>query len=93
MKVNGSDMLFKVEPTGHDPAVKSGLISARMEAILQQMAAYAARLAQSVERETLNLKVVGSTPTSGSIPGVSKRPFFLRFCTSCFGEFSFFLGS
>ncbi|TDZ24885.1 Adenine DNA glycosylase [Colletotrichum orbiculare MAFF 240422] len=27
-----------------------------------------ARLAQSVERETLNLKVVGSTPTSGSIP-------------------------
>ncbi|KAK2741325.1 hypothetical protein CKAH01_18512 [Colletotrichum kahawae] len=26
-----------------------------------------ARLAQSVERETLNLKVVGSTPTSGSI--------------------------
>ncbi|KAK3367622.1 hypothetical protein B0H63DRAFT_84523 [Podospora didyma] len=28
-----------------------------------------ARLAQSVERETLNLKVVGSTPTSGSIPG------------------------
>ena len=24
-----------------------------------------ARLAQSVERETLNLKVVGSTPTSG----------------------------
>ncbi|KAK3350535.1 hypothetical protein B0H65DRAFT_90814 [Neurospora tetraspora] len=30
----------------------------------------AARLAQSVERETLNLKVVGSTPTSGSIPDV-----------------------
>ena len=30
-----------------------------------------ARLAQSVERETLNLKVVGSTPTSGSIPGGS----------------------
>ena len=29
-----------------------------------------ARLAQSVERETLNLKVVGSTPTSGSIPDV-----------------------
>ena len=34
-----------------------------------------ARLAQSVERETLkehlrNLKVVGSTPTSGSIPVV-----------------------
>ena len=25
-----------------------------------------ARLAQSVERQTLNLKVVGSTPTSGS---------------------------
>ncbi|KAK3314004.1 hypothetical protein B0H66DRAFT_567580 [Apodospora peruviana] len=32
-----------------------------------------ARLAQSVERETLNLKVVGSTPTSGSIP-VHYRP-------------------
>jgi hypothetical protein len=29
-----------------------------------------ARLAQSVERETLNLKVAGSTPASGSIPGV-----------------------
>ncbi|KAK0743183.1 hypothetical protein B0T18DRAFT_414645 [Schizothecium vesticola] len=28
-----------------------------------------ARLAQSVERETLNLKVVSLTPTSGSIPG------------------------
>ena len=27
-----------------------------------------ARLAQSVERETLNLKVAGSTPASGSIP-------------------------
>ena len=34
-------------------------------------ASSAARLAQSVERETLNLKVVGSTPTSGSIPDVS----------------------
>ena len=36
-------------------------------------AAAVARLAQSVERETLrnlhHLKVVGSTPTSGSIPG------------------------
>ncbi|KAL0469599.1 hypothetical protein QR685DRAFT_294365 [Neurospora intermedia] len=49
------------------------------------MAAYAARLAQSVERETLNLKVVGSTPTSGLIPDVSIRPLFfaishLYFC-------------
>ena len=40
-----------------------------------------ARLAQSVERETLkeflrNLKVVGSTPTSGSIPVV---PSFFAF--------------
>ncbi|KAK1783142.1 hypothetical protein QBC45DRAFT_400888 [Copromyces sp. CBS 386.78] len=33
-----------------------------------------ARLAQSVERETLNLKVVGSTPTSGSIPDVPGSP-------------------
>ena len=40
-----------------------------------------ARLAQSVERETLNLKVVGSTPTSGSIPGGEMRfLFFLHFC-------------
>jgi hypothetical protein len=30
-----------------------------------------ARLAQSVERETLNLKVAGSTPASGSIPGAT----------------------
>ena len=30
-----------------------------------------ARLAQSVERETLNLKVAGSTPASGSIPDAS----------------------
>ncbi|KAI1758273.1 hypothetical protein F4782DRAFT_19143 [Xylaria castorea] len=32
----------------------------------------AARLAQSVERETLNLKVAGSTPASGSIPDASQ---------------------
>ncbi|KAI0395844.1 hypothetical protein F5Y17DRAFT_168022 [Xylariaceae sp. FL0594] len=31
-----------------------------------------ARLAQSVERETLNLKVAGSTPASGSIPDASQ---------------------
>ena len=39
-----------------------------------------ARLAQSVERETLNLKVAGSTPASGSIPDVAlkkARPFIL----------------
>ena len=39
-------------------------------AVCQQIIT-SARLAQSVERETLNLKVVGSTPTSGSIPGGS----------------------
>ncbi|KAI2628765.1 hypothetical protein GGR54DRAFT_362089 [Hypoxylon sp. NC1633] len=32
---------------------------------------FIARLAQSVERETLNLKVAGSTPASGSIPDAS----------------------
>jgi hypothetical protein len=45
-----------------------------------------ARLAQSVERETLNLKVAGSTPASGSIPGVvfsKTEPSFLM------GRFSF----
>ncbi|KAI3325749.1 hypothetical protein HD806DRAFT_455925 [Xylariaceae sp. AK1471] len=31
-----------------------------------------ARLAQSVERETLNLKVAGSTPALGSIPDASQ---------------------
>ncbi|KAI0118335.1 hypothetical protein GGR51DRAFT_212641 [Nemania sp. FL0031] len=31
-----------------------------------------ARLAQSVERETLNLKVAGSTPALGSIPNASQ---------------------
>ena len=40
-----------------------------------------ARLAQSVERETLNLKVVGSTPTSGSIP-VGRTPLLLPFLRS-----------
>ena len=44
----------------------------------------AARLAQSVERETLNLKVVGSTPTSGSIPDVEQHLlFFAFFSFSC----------
>ncbi|KAI8956529.1 hypothetical protein F5Y11DRAFT_353591 [Daldinia sp. FL1419] len=33
---------------------------------------WSARLAQSVERETLNLKVAGSTPASGSIPDASQ---------------------
>ncbi len=51
-----------------------------------------ARLAQSVERETLrilhHLKVVGSTPTSGSIP-VDDSVF--TFCT--FFIFFFFLPS
>ena len=46
-----------------------------------------ARLAQSVERETLNLKVVGSTPTSGSIPVGRTRssllPFSVVFLISC----------
>ena len=37
----------------------------------QQQALASARLAQSVERETLNLKVAGSTPASGSIPDAS----------------------
>ncbi|KAI3331587.1 hypothetical protein HD806DRAFT_529371 [Xylariaceae sp. AK1471] len=37
----------------------------------QQIAAKSARLAQSVERETLNLKVAGSTPALGSIPNAS----------------------
>ena len=49
------------------------IIRARSDANYQSMAAFAARLAQSVERETLNLKVVGSTPTSGSIPDVPSR--------------------
>ena len=40
-------------------------------------APHIARLAQSVERETLNLKVVGSTPTSGSIPDAMVWCFFL----------------
>ncbi|KAK3393385.1 hypothetical protein B0H63DRAFT_16839 [Podospora didyma] len=45
-----------------------------------------ARLAQSVERETLNLKVVGSTPTSGSIPGGEFVSLFLAIwlLKSCF---------
>ncbi|KAH8908076.1 hypothetical protein BR93DRAFT_593413 [Coniochaeta sp. PMI_546] len=45
-----------------------------------QQFALKARLAQSVERETLNLKVAGSTPASGSIPDVvclQTRPFLL----------------
>ncbi|KAK3503284.1 hypothetical protein B0T13DRAFT_125709 [Neurospora crassa] len=58
--------------------MSAGLLSASSKQALQQTAALAARLAQSVERETLNLKVVGSTPTSGSIPGVQTR---LSFCT------------
>ncbi|KAK3499479.1 uncharacterized protein B0T23DRAFT_17938 [Neurospora hispaniola] len=68
---------------------------------LQQMAVnqITARLAQSVERETLNLKVVGSTPTSGSIPGVPKRASLFTFFSSshsydtvlwCLGVRSFF---
>ena len=61
------------------------------------MAAFAARLAQSVERETLNLKVVGSTPTSGSIPDVPSRTtsyFFGIFCFhawACLFDPDFFL--
>ncbi|KAH8912270.1 hypothetical protein BR93DRAFT_70168 [Coniochaeta sp. PMI_546] len=50
----------------------------------------AARLAQSVERETLNLKVAGSTPASGSIPDATSQkgaflllPFF-GFFSLCF---------
>jgi hypothetical protein len=34
----------------------------------QEAIALPARLAQSVERETLNLKAAGSTPALGSIP-------------------------
>ena len=73
-------------PTDHDPTIWMAVIIPKAVPIFKQMAAYAARLAQSVERETLNLKVVGSTPTSGSIPDVSKRPLFLRFCTSSLFE-------
>ncbi|KAI1483677.1 hypothetical protein F4774DRAFT_405682 [Daldinia eschscholtzii] len=39
---------------------------------MQQKFTPDARLAQSVERETLNLKVAGSTPASGSIPDASQ---------------------
>ncbi len=42
-----------------------------------------ARLAQSVERETLNLNVVGSTPTLGGI-------FFAVLFHSCLFLYSFF---
>ena len=48
-----------------------------------------ARLAQSVERETLNLKVVGSTPTSGSIPDVQQHLHFLLFFWSVEHSFSY----
>ena len=52
----------------------------------------AARLAQSVERETLNLKVVGSTPTSGSIPDVQQHPLFLHFSPChCLSNVAIFL--
>ena len=60
----------------------------------------AARLAQSVERETLNLKVAGSTPASGSIPdarlstGVHHQPYFLRvfmpYCVARFFDYYYF---
>ncbi|KAI1093081.1 hypothetical protein F5B19DRAFT_451981, partial [Rostrohypoxylon terebratum] len=52
-----------------------------------------ARLAQSVERETLNLKVAGSTPASGSIPDASlpKRYFESYFFADFFTDFAFFL--
>ncbi|KAI1812046.1 hypothetical protein GGS20DRAFT_48492 [Poronia punctata] len=46
-------------------------IDANPGSTFQQMNSLA-RLAQSVERETLNLKVAGSTPASGSIPDASK---------------------
>src|SRR5690606_33435915 len=44
-------------------------------------------LAQSVERETLNLKAAGSTPASGSIPYASEStriPFFFFLSLSAF---------
>ncbi|OTA59570.1 hypothetical protein K449DRAFT_435820 [Hypoxylon sp. EC38] len=48
-----------------------------------------ARLAQSVERETLNLKVAGSTPASGSNPDASvqqtlRTNFFSLFFSSSY---------
>ncbi|KAI0909586.1 hypothetical protein F4823DRAFT_421185 [Ustulina deusta] len=39
---------------------------------IREYSQHSARLAQSVERETLNLKVAGSTPASGSIPDASQ---------------------
>ena len=64
---------FKVHASISDGFLRSG-----SERGLQQThrRLITARLAQSVERETLNLKVVGSTPTSGSIPDVQQYPFF-----------------
>ncbi|KAI0140232.1 hypothetical protein BJ166DRAFT_542481 [Pestalotiopsis sp. NC0098] len=46
-----------------------------------------ARLAQSVERETLNLKAAGSTPALGSIPDASQSLRYFAF----FFAFSHFL--
>ncbi|KAI1076909.1 hypothetical protein F5B20DRAFT_554206 [Whalleya microplaca] len=54
-------------------------------------------LAQSVERETLNLKVAGSTPALGSIPNASQFTgicnhnilfFFIAFSSYLFNPFN-----
>ena len=39
---------------------------------------YRARLAQSVEHETLNLRVVGSSPTLGAMVNFFSPQFFLQ---------------
>ena len=41
------------------------LLKSRLNAIVVYVIARVARLAQSVEHETLNLRVVGSSPTLG----------------------------
>ncbi|KAI1186703.1 hypothetical protein F5B17DRAFT_351608 [Nemania serpens] len=54
------------------------------QTLLTRSSPNSARLAQSVERETLNLKVAGSTPASGSIPDASQL-------TGSSNPFNFFL--
>ena len=49
-----------------------------------------ARLAQSVERETLNLKVAGSTPASGSIPDAPSQKVLRTNFFASRGFFGFF---
>ncbi|KAH9228557.1 hypothetical protein K456DRAFT_56940 [Colletotrichum gloeosporioides 23] len=73
-RLRGPDEKFfntLIESTHHTTAKRIFFPYMQLIALLFHQSSWVfpiARLAQSVERETLNLKVVGSTPTSGSIP-------------------------